>query len=123
MRFLLALAFAGAFAFQAQAQVGQGTGLACDTREQVEQFAESMNAGNAAPDSIAQVNAKHTSSNACGIVHIAWNDEAVLATVSINNNIYEIISFNVIGIQQGNGWIPVRPMLQFGLKRTIGRGA
>lgn len=117
----LALAFAGVFSFQAAAQqVNQGVGLACDTKEQVEQFVESMNGGNTAPDSITQINAK-TGSTSCGIVHVAWNEEAVLARVTINNSIYELISFVVIGVQRDNGWVPVRPMLQFGLKRTMDR--
>lgn len=121
MKLFLALAFAGAFAFQAHAQnPEQGIGLVCDTKEQVEQFSEQMNGGATAQDSIAKINDQ--SNRACGILHIAWTNEAVVARVTINNSVYELISMVVVGINS-DGWKPIPPTVQFGLKRTLDRGA
>ena len=112
---LLALA---SFSTSASAQnVEVGTGLICDTAEQVEEVAKLSNEGVGNQVAVEQVNAR-AASNACGVLAVAYIKGEKGATIRTKNGNAAIYQVLVVAVNLGAGWIQGQPLLQYTLFLT-----
>ena len=94
-----------------------GTGLICDTAEQVKQFVVAFNGGVGNEAALQAVNAE-AKTNACGVASIAYlkgEKVGAIRTKDGNANIHQIV---VVGINVGAGWVRGAPMVQYTLFLT-----
>lgn len=100
-------------------EVQQGTGLVCDTKEQVIQYARAY-AGDV-QKALAVVNANDP--NACAIVTIAFIRGSEVAKMQDTLGTILIVEVMVVGAQLNGEWRKTRPTPQFIAERMGGRDA
>jgi hypothetical protein len=106
------IAFALFIIFPAHAQgIFTGSGLVCDTREQIERYAAVYD-GNT-ERTIELVNAETNSKSACGMARIAYQSAEEIADIRISDARGKVIKLTIIGIQFNGIWQTVNPYTQF----------
>jgi hypothetical protein len=110
---LLAL-LAAPFCVPAQASDYEvGTSLVCDTQGQVERFVALFNGD--AQAAIRVVNAEEANPNACAIMSVAYMRGMQVGMARHGENAFEIVHILVVGVETGDGILPVRPAAYFSL--------
>jgi len=110
---LLAL-LAAPFCVPAQASDYEvGTSLVCDTQGQVERFVALFNGD--AQAAIRVVNAEEANPNACAIMNVAYMRGMQVGMARHGENAFEIVHILVVGVETGDGILPVRPAAYFSL--------
>ena len=105
---------AAPFCAPAQASDYQvGPSLVCDTQQQVERFVALFTGD--AQAAIRFVNAEEKNSAACAIVNVAFMRGAQVGMARHGEKAFGIIRILVVGIDNGNGILPVRPAAHFSL--------
>ncbi len=103
----------------AQQQTETGTGLLCDTAEQVRLVMALIDRGT--DDAIRQVNAE-TNSSACGVFSVAYVLVGEAGAVKHNGETYAIAEIAVIGVMTPQGMRPAAPPLrQFTILKKPGQ--
>jgi hypothetical protein len=111
---LLAL-LAAPFCAPAQASDYEvGTSLVCDTQGQVERFA-ALFSGDNAQAAIRAVNVEEANPNACAIMNVAYMRGMQVGMARHGENTFEIVHILVVGVETGDGILPVRPAAYFSL--------
>lgn len=95
------------------AQVQFGTGVICDTVEQVESFAVHSAKGEDTVKAIASVNTEANSEHACGYVMVAFVEGPEAKQLVKGDNAVRIVEIMVVGVNLGHGWRPTVPFKQF----------
>ena len=88
-----------------------GTGLICDTQEQVERFV-SLYEGDI-PDSVKKVNDAEGNPRACGVATMAYVRGRTLGTARHNDTAFHIVPILVIGVITEDGVESVTPSAFF----------
>jgi len=88
-----------------------GTGLLCDTQEQVERFV-SLYDGDT-PGTVKKVNDAEGNPTACGVVAMAYVRGRTLGTARHKNTAFHIIPILVLGVVTDSGVEPVTPSAFF----------
>ena len=115
----LVLAFSMLFLRGGFAQdITVGTGLICDTAEQVEQYAAAFKGDSEA--TLAQVN---NGTTACGVMAFAYVRGEDIKQVSTKDGMATIVKIAVMGINLGGGWVRGTPLTQYTLFLIRGREA
>jgi hypothetical protein len=110
---LLAL-LAAPFCVPAQASDYEvGTSLVCDTQGQVERFVALFSGD--AQAAIRVVNAEEANPNACAIMNVAYMRGMQVGMARHGENAFEIVHILVVGVETGDGILPVRPAAYFSL--------
>jgi hypothetical protein len=110
---LLAL-LAAPFCVPAQAADYEvGTSLVCDTQGQVERFVALFNGD--AQAAIRVVNAEEANPNACAIMSVAYMRGMQVGMARHGENAFEIVHILVVGVETGDGILPVRPAAYYSL--------
>jgi hypothetical protein len=94
-----------------------GPALICDTKDQVVEFVELVNAGDARA-AIAAVNANAKKENACGIGVLAYVESEDVGETVNNDGRWRIVKVIVIAVQTPRGWRPVPPLEQYTMMRS-----
>jgi len=103
---LVLLAFASS---QAPAdEVETGTGVVCNTAEQVEAFAAAYNG-----DSAETLQTANVTSNVCGILHVAYIKRETISYFIAKDGPAEIVKIDVVGIDIGMGFLWGDPLEQY----------
>ena len=110
---LLAL-LAAPFCAPAQASDYEvGTSLVCDTQGEVERFVALFSGD--AQAAIQVVNAEEAKPNACAIMNVAYMRGTQVGMARHGDNAFEIVHILVVGVESGDGVLPVRPAAYFSL--------
>ena len=109
------------FSFPAQAEheVLTGTGLVCNTADQIKRFVREIS-GNT-EETLAAINADDP--DACSVLSVAYISDSEVSAVSNRYGSFQIIAITVIGIITPFGIQPVQPVQQFTLVKMQGQGA
>ena len=105
----LAILITSAYVKAYAQEVYVGTGIVCDTSEQVAKFATTFDGDN---DAALQV-ANSESPSACGILAVAYVRGETVATVQTKNGPAVIVKIAVVAINLGHGWMQGPPMTQY----------
>ena len=116
---ILVFAFLLGFSPVVAQEVSQGTGLVCDTAEQVELFITQHNAGIKNADNFALIN---KDKEVCMILTAAFYRGETVKRVMADGLVYEIAPILVVGMYAGQ-WIHVSPNTVFSIFRSKDRGA
>ncbi len=90
-----------------------GASLICDTRAQVERFVTLFTGD--AQAAIRVVNAEEQNPSACVIMNVAYMRGTQIGMARHGDSAFEIVRILVVGIETGNGILPVRPSVYFSL--------
>jgi hypothetical protein len=90
-----------------------GASLICDTRAQVERFVALFTGD--AQAAIRVVNAEEQNPSACVIMNVAYMRGTQIGMARQGDSAFEIVRILVVGIETGNGILPVRPSVYFSL--------
>lgn len=118
---LALLAIVLCFPASAVAQVQYGTGIICDSPEQVESFAV-RSAIDGAEKAVAFVNVEAKSATACGVVTVAFLEGPQAKQLVVNDSLIRIVEIAIVGVHLGVGWRPTTPFKQFTMFLVEGRG-
>jgi hypothetical protein len=108
---------AGVFVFaltvpsQAQ-QIDVGTGLLCDSREEVEQYLALTHEGDSAEAVVAKIN-HDAGQTACAMLTVAFIRAEDIKTVPFNKGFGAIAKVAVVGVYTGTDWQPLPLVEQF----------
>ncbi len=91
-----------------------GASLVCDTQGQVERFV-ALFSGDNAQAAIRRVNAEEANPKACAIINVAYMRGMQVGMARHGENAFEIVHILVVGVETGNGILPVRPAAYFSL--------
>jgi hypothetical protein len=91
--------------------VATGSGLICDTREQIERYV-AMYDGNP-QRTIELVNEQSNSKSACGLAQIAYQRAEEIADIRVNHARGKIVQLTIVGINYSGIWQGTRPYTQF----------
>jgi hypothetical protein len=97
--------FAGAMTWAAAQEANSGTGLVCDTAEQVEQFLELTKAKGDLSAAIEAVNTAAGNPQACGLATIRFVAEEEVQ----HTGTFKIVRVLVVGFNDGEKWFAVQP--------------
>lgn len=115
--------FACVWSFPVRANDPQvGTGLVCDTREQVALFA-SLVEGKGAQAALASVNEDAKAPNACVVASVMFIVVEKMDRVEIGGQPFSIVKILVGGVGTPQGMQPVAPKEFYSLFREEGRDA
>lgn len=92
------------------AEVEQGTGLICDTKEQVERFVATW-AGDT-PAALAAVNAEAGSETACAVAAIFYQRQEEVAQLRLRKATYAIVRITVVAAMTPIGPQPLPQALE-----------
>lgn len=96
-----------------------GTGLVCDTYEQVTLFVENFNGSTQA--ALALINERY-GSGACGVIATTYYRGDKKGEVRNRQGTYDITEIIVVGHHVGNGlFMPLRPAIQYTIFAQDGR--
>jgi hypothetical protein len=90
-----------------------GTSLVCDTQEQVERFVALFSGD--AQAAIRVVNTEEANPSACAIMNVAYMRGTQVGMARHGENAFEIVHILVVGVESGDGILPVRPAAYFSL--------
>ncbi|HEY6024328.1 MAG TPA: hypothetical protein VIV34_09145 [Pseudolabrys sp.] len=90
-----------------------GVGIICNTPQQAEQFVSLRRKGTQPEQAMRAVNASARDQRACGIAAIAYIRDATVDTVTLQNNLVQIVRINVVAGFNGTGWQRVSDMVQY----------
>jgi hypothetical protein len=90
-----------------------GTSLFCDTQAQAERFVALFTGD--AQSAIRVVNAEEQNPSACAIMNVAYMRGTQIGMARHGDSAFEIVRILVVGIDTGNGVLPVRPSVYFSL--------
>jgi len=90
-----------------------GASLVCDTQGQVERFVALFSGD--AQAAIQVVNAEEANPNACAIMNVAYLRGMQVGMARHGENAFEIVHILVVGVETGDGILPVRPAAYFSL--------
>ena len=90
-----------------------GASLVCDTQEQVEHFVAQFTGD--AQAAIQHVNDEEKNPTACAMMNIAYIRGAQVGMARHDANAFKIIRVLVVGVETGNGVLPVTPVVYFSL--------
>jgi len=116
---LLLLTILVSFRVEAQAQE-VGTGLFCDTPDQVLSFIENRRSGMNNAVALQKVNGE---TNACAIQPIAFIRGKTVASVPYGGDYVDIVEILVIGYIDGQSVRPIPPTTQYTMFKAEGRSA
>jgi hypothetical protein len=112
MRALLAAALLALTTTTLHAQeIETGTGVLCDTADQVRDFFAAYHDGDDVGAKLQQVN-DHYTPNACAFVSVAYIQGTELATLTVEAGRLHIVEILVVGAQIGGQWLSVTPAPQ-----------
>lgn len=97
-------------------EVEVGTGVVCDTSEQVSAFVKHMNEGKTSEVAVDAINSE--AANACGILPVAYIRGDKVGTVRTKSGKADIVSIIIVGVFDGTRWIRAQPIPQFTLFLT-----
>lgn len=100
-------------------EVEQGTGLVCDTAEQVEEWVTLHNTGMKNPEVFAEIN---KDKDVCMVLTAAFYRGTTVKRVTADGLVYEIAPILVIGIFTGQ-WVQVSSNQIFSIFRSKDGGA
>jgi len=119
---MLLLALLLSFPLSGMAQeVEQGTGLVCDTAENIEQFVILHNQGMKNPDILATINGDKEPF-VCAVFTAAFFKGKTVKLVLADGQVYEIAEILLVGVLDGQ-WVHITPTPQFSIFLTKERGA
>jgi hypothetical protein len=90
-----------------------GTGMICDTRQQVERLLTLLDLG--PQEAVGKVNAEEKNPNACGLATMAYTESAELSTARNRDGAFRIVQIVVIGVGTPQGFRPVAPTAFYSL--------
>ena len=90
-----------------------GASLVCDTQEQVEHFVAQFTGD--AQAAIQYVNDEEKNPTACAMMNVAYMRGAQVGMARHGANAFKIIRVLVVGVETGNGILPVTPVVYFSL--------
>lgn len=112
---LLILLFS--FPARAEEEIQVGTGLVCDSAQQIERFVKEVSGD--AQSTIAAINAEHP--NACGVLSVAFIKVAEVSEVRSIHGSFQVISILVVAVMTEAGFQAIPPVQQFTLYRVQGQ--
>jgi hypothetical protein len=90
-----------------------GASLVCDTQGQVERFVGLFSGD--AQAAIRTVNIEEANPSACAIMNLAYMRGMQVGMARHGENTFEIVHILVVGVETGDGILPVRPAAYFSL--------
>jgi hypothetical protein len=90
-----------------------GATLVCDTQGQVERFVALFSGD--AQAAVQVVNAEEANPNACAIMNVAFMRGMQVGMARHGDNAFAIVHILIVGVETGNGILPVRPAAYFSL--------
>jgi hypothetical protein len=97
-----------------------GIGIICNTPQQAGQFV-SLRSGGARPEqAMHAVNASAKDERACGVAAIAYVRHQTVDTVTVDNNLVQIVRINVVAGFNGAAWQRVADMVQYAVLEGAG---
>ena len=103
----------GANATEPHKSLEIGTGLVCNSAQQVERYL-TLHSNNRSPDAaIAVVNTEAHDSNACMLAAIAFVRGEALGTVPAPGGVMRIVKVTIIAAQTPGGWARVDHLVQY----------
>ena len=90
-----------------------GIGVICNTQDEARQFVDLRSHG-AAPDQAVQaVNNNAMDERACGVAAIAYVHDGTVDTMTLENQLVQIVRINVVAGFNGSAWQRVSGMVQY----------
>ena len=89
-------------------EIVQGTGVVCDTKEQIARFA-SLNATSAA---LKTINDEATHA-VCALVEVQYIHGSAVQSIQVPNGRLDLTEIIVVAYRQHQQWIPLTPTLQY----------
>lgn len=97
-----------------------GAGMICDSQEQAARFLELRASGRKADAAMAAVNKESHNKQACGLATIAFVQDGLVASKSIDNKLIQVVRINILAGFTGNGWQPVTNFVQYAVVEAEG---
>lgn len=90
-----------------------GVGIICNTPEEARQFVDLRSHGAAPEQAMHAVNVNAMNDRACGVAAVAFIRDATVDTMTVENNLVQIVRINVVAGFDGSTWQRVSNMVQY----------
>jgi hypothetical protein len=90
-----------------------GIGIICNTPEEAKQVVDLRSRGAGPEQAIHAVNAKATDERACGVAAIAYMRGETIDTMTLDNNLVQIVRVNIVAGFNGSVWQRVSNTVQY----------
>lgn len=130
MRFSSALCIGVAMLLTAGSAVGAqspgndgtkvGVGMICDSQEQAARFLELRATGRKADEAMAAVNKEAHNPKACGLAAIAFTQDAMVDSKSVDNQLVQVVRIRILAGYTGATWQPMRDFVQYAILEAEG---
>ncbi len=114
-----AILVCGAARAEGQAQPPQngdaavGIGIICNTPEEAKQVVDLRSRGVGPEQAINAVNARAEDERACGVAAIAYMRGEIVDTMTLENNLVQIVRVNIVAGFNGSAWQRVSDTVQY----------
>lgn len=91
-------------------EIESGTGLICDSKEQVEQFLKLQNSGTSSEAAIEEINGD---TNACAIASVAYARVETAGSARSRQGMVNIVLITIVAVHNGAFWVRGPPFAQY----------
>ena len=97
-----------------------GSGLICNTSQQVERYVTLRAGGSEIQNALQLVNREARDPRACGLAAVAYHRDRTVETKSLDGKVVAIVRISVLAGYDGQQWAPVSPRVQYAVVETEG---
>lgn len=97
-----------------------GVGMICDSQEQAARFLELRATGRKADEAMAAVNEEAQNPKACGLAAIAFTQDAMVDSKSVDNQLVQVVRIRILAGYTGATWQPMRDFVQYAILEAEG---
>ena len=97
-----------------------GVGMICDSQEQAARFLELRATGRKADEAMAAVNEEARNPKACGLAAIAFTQDAMVDSKSVDNQLVQVVRIRIVAGYTGATWQPMRDFVQYAILEAEG---
>ena len=97
-----------------------GVGMICDSQEQAARFLELRATGRKADEAMAAVNEEARNPKACGLAAIAFTQDAMVDSKSVDNQLVQVVRIRILAGYTGAAWQPMRDFVQYAILEAEG---
>ena len=97
-----------------------GVGMICDSQAQAARFVQLRAEGRKADEAMAAVNREQRNPKACGLAAIAFTQDAMVDSKSVDNKLVQVVRITIVAGYTGATWQPVKGFVQYAVIEADG---
>ncbi|HWK96561.1 MAG TPA: hypothetical protein VNR39_14180 [Pseudolabrys sp.] len=97
-----------------------GVGMICDSQAQAARFLELRATGKSADQAMAAVNREAHNAKACGLAAIAFTQDAMVDSKSVDNQLVHVVRIRILAGYTGATWQPMKDFVQYAILEPEG---